>query len=312
MRSSLEFHILAPLKAAVMTSRLDLDAPGGTADVRLLLINRGASDLPLTIHSSAKIPLLLAQGKESVQTVPITIPDRDPGVYHTVLGINYGDKPLSIVTALIGVPYLCRYAALKPNIDGDLGEWTDTALMGMGRQEQIRGKAWRGPTDLSAYAYAKWDESFFYLACAVTDDFIVAPAPASLATKGDSVAFALTPDPILSNSEQGYGESDMEFCFALANDGQAMLMRTHGTNSHPAGRTDKAIVAIKRTGSRTFYEAAIPWQELGMTPPTDGRKFGFTIAVNDDDGGERGAIVWSDGFGSEKRPFLFPPLRLVR
>ncbi len=313
VRSSLELRILAALKTAVMTPRLDLDAPGGTAEPRLFLVNRSQIDLPLSINANNEIlPLILPKGKESVQTVPITLKERDAGVYPVAFLVDYGKQSLANLQVLIGVPYLCRYATLKPNIDGDLSEWTDAAPIGMGRQEQIRGKTWRGPTDLSAYAYAKWDESFFYFACAVTDDFIVPPNPEAIATTGDSVSFAVTPDPMLVNSEQGYGSSDMEFCFALAKDGQTNLVRTQGTNAHPAGHIDKAIVAIKRNGSRTFYEAAIPWQELGMTPPADARKFGFTVAVNDDDGEGRGAIVWSDGFFSVKRPFLFPPLRLIK
>lgn len=312
-RSSLELRILAALKTTLMTPRIDLDAPGGTAETRLLLINRSQTDLTLNIAASNDLfPLILHKGKESVQTVPITIRERNAGVYFESLSVNYGDQSLAAVKTYIGVPYLCRYATLKPNIDGELGEWTDAAPMGMGRQDQVRGMSWSSPTEFSAYAYTKWDESFFYFACAVTDATFESPSLDNLATTGDSVAFAVTRDPMLTNSEQGYGTDDMEFCFALSGDGQTHLLRARGTNAHPAGRCEKAMIAIKRNGSRTFYEAAIPWQELGMTPPEEKRKFGFTVLANDKNASGRGAIVWSDGIYNEKRPFLFPPLRLGR
>lgn len=313
VRSSLELRILAALKTTLMTPRIDLENPGGTAETRLLLVNRSQIDLTLNIAAGNDLlPLILPKGNGSVQTVPVTIRERDAGVYLEHLVINYGEQSLAVAQIFVGVPYLCRYATLKPNIDGELGEWTDAAPMGMGRQDQVRGMSWSNAKEFSAYAYTKWDESFFYFSCAVTDATFESPSLDNLATTGDSVVFAVTRDPMLTNSEQGYGADDMEFCFALAGDGQTHLLRTRGTNAHPAGRCDKAMIAIKRNGSRTFYEAAIPWQELGMTPPEEKRKFGFTVLANDKNNYTRGAMVWSDGLYDKKRPFLFPPLRLIK
>lgn len=313
VRASQEIVILPPLTVALLTPRVDLDAPGANAEFQMQLVNRAASDLTLTLRAGESLfPVIVDKGKTTTQTLSLSIPERDAGVYPVNVAVNLGQDKLKTVQAWIGVPYWCRYAVLKPNIDGDLAEWTDAAPMGMGRQEQIRNKTWRGATDLSAYAYAKWDESFFYLACAVTDDITVAPALNSLATTGDSLLFALTPDPLVVNADKGYGANDMEFCFALTGDGQTHLLRTHGTDAHPAGRLERAVTVIRRVGSRTFYEAAIPWAELGLTAPEAGRKFGFAVAVNDADEGERGAIVWNDGLLGSKRPYLFPPLRLVK
>ena len=72
------------------------------------------------------------------------------------------------------------------------------------------------------------------------------------------------------------------------------------------------VVAAKRVGSRIFYEAAIPWSELVPLRAKEGTVMGFAILVNDNDGKGKGYISWGDGLAGEKRPLLFPPVKLVR
>ena len=122
-----------------------------------------------------------------------------------------------------------RSCVLTPSqnltIDGDLSEWTEGEPLGMGRAEQAHGKngkAWGGPGDISAYAYTRWDEQYFYFACAVTDDVFYQPYSLADMQKGDSVVFALATNGSLSARKSGE-PAYAEFGMALLKDKQGIL-----------------------------------------------------------------------------------------
>ena len=212
------------------------------------------------------------------------------------------------------------YAIVKPVIDGDLGEWTEGEPLGMGRVEQAHGKngmAWGGPGDISAYAYTRWDEQYFYFACAVTDDVFYQPFGLSDMAKGDSVFFALAANGGLAARKNGDAEV-AEFGMALLKDKQGRLTPTLAR--FPEGGMAKQIApasvknarfAIRRAGTRTFYEAAIPWSAWRSAPPRAGQTVNLAIVVNDNDGQGRGYMEWGSGLAEGRRPILFPPLRLA-
>jgi hypothetical protein len=78
------------------------------------------------------------------------------------------------------------------------------------------------------------------------------------------------------------------------------------------GPVPAAEIAIERVGSRTIYEAAIPWTQLSPLRPRPNTIFGFSLLVNDSDGQERGYIEWAGGIGAEKRPGQFIGMQLIR
>jgi hypothetical protein len=323
-RSALTLQLTSPLLATLDTPRVDLNAPSARATVRVRLINRGATPLNLTLHAggSASRPPRASDpgdffevaggGKPVVREVAVTAPASDPGNYP--LAITVADKFTTLATlqALVGVPVLCHYAAQMPLIDGNLQEWTDADPMGMGRPEQVHDKVWRGPSDLSAIAYTKWDDRFFYFACSVTDDVPFQPFPAPEMWRGDSVQFALSTDRSVSPDHPGYGPGDHEIGLALLNLTQPVLYRFAGPPGVPLGPIPHSVVAVRRDGSHVYYEAAIPWSELAPAVPKPGAVYGISVVVNDNDGQGRGYIEWGGGMAPARRPGQFPPLRLVR
>ena len=318
---SLTLPVETPLQAALESPRTDVESGTGRANVRVRLVNR--SRAPLTIHlragektgTSVQVP---PGGKPVVAALAAAPTSREPGLYALPLQLESSLRVLQTLRPLIGVPVVCPYAVVKPAIDGDLKEWAGNVPLGMGRAEQARGKNWGGPSDVSAYAYAMWDEQFFYFACAVTDDIFTPPTSAANLMQGDSVVFALSTPPRANTPASAA---------ACAKFGMAVLRNSVGASvptlvrlmpdPKASGRDipvaiKNARFAVRREDTRTFYEAAIPWRELLSGPATPAAAVSLSILVNDVDGANRGAMEWGNGLYGNVNPLLFLPLRLVK
>jgi len=317
VRSSIAIRIVPPITAKFSAPRYDVGTDR-IARPKLLLTNMTHSPVQATIRladppdSPATDITVPADGKAVQQEISVKAPSATAGIYPVEVAVEGVGGRLATLTALVGVPLECRYASLKPTIDGDLSEWTSSDTIGMGRAEQVHDKVWRGPTDLSAYAYLRWDEQFLYLACAVTDDIFFQPYSATDFLKGDSVLFAVSGERQIPPAASGYGPSDHEFGIGLLDGTHPVLARFAGPAGTRIGTLARGVVAAKRVGSRIFYEAAIPWSELVPLRAKEGTVMGFAILVNDNDGKGKGYISWGDGLAGEKRPLLFPPVKLVR
>jgi hypothetical protein len=309
-QTALAVLLSASLTARLDTPRLDLDRPNGKAVARVRLSNRSNAPLGVQISADGGPPVgasLPMGGKSVVKNLELTAPSENPGYYPVEIAIRDSFGTTTGLRAEVGVPVLCRYATVTPTIDGNLREWTDAAPMGMGRAEQVHEKSWGGPNDLSAIAYTKWDDQFFYFACAVTDNAHYVPRSAADLTQADSVQFAISVNRNGSSEKVGYGPGDMEFGLALVNGAQPTLYRL----TPPTGVAN-GLCVIRREGDKLYYEAAIPWKELAPARPAPEAVFGFSVLVNDCDGRGTGYIEWGGGIGGAKRPGQFPPLRLVK
>ena len=317
VRASLAVRVVPAVSATLVAPRYDVDS-AGIARVRIQLSNISHAPIPVKIRLASRPDGLLQEvtvppeGRVIEQTLAVSAPAKDAGCYPVEITLEGLNGRLGVVMPLIGVPLECRYASLKPAIDGDLSEWTAADTVGMGRADQVRDKVWRGPTDLSAYAYLQWDEQFLYVACAVTDDVFLASFPPAEMRKGDSVLFAVSTNRRIPATPVGYGPADHEFGMALLDGAHPVLYRFAGPTDTSVGLLKRGAVAARRVGTRTFYEAAIPWAELGKMRPAEGTLFGFAMRVNDSDGQAVGYIMWTEGMSGERRPLLFPPVKLVR
>ena len=214
--ASLTFRLPGTLDVRLESPRVDLAGPGRRAEATLRFVNSGQTPLKLAVRlvPDTGVPLdpILVPAKSTlVRRIELRIPERDPGSYPVDLIVEENAVAVRSFRMTVGVPVLCRHAGQRPSFSGDRGEWTDADYIGMGRREQVHGKYWAGPTDLSAIAYTKWDEGYLYFACAVTDDVFRQPFPASEMSRGDSVQIAIRTDENEPPDITRYGVGDIEF-----------------------------------------------------------------------------------------------------
>ena len=344
-RSLITLPILPALEAALEADRADVSAIGGTATLRARLINRGRAPLTARLRMGLGTPVevtVAPGGRPQTVTLAVTPPLPAPGLYPVNVRVESANRTLSSLPAQIGVPFACPRVQTTPAIDGDLGEWTGDTPLGMGRAEQAHGKPWGGPSDISAYAYTRWDARYFYFACAVTDDVFIPPRSASQLEQGDSVFVALSADGNIVSLENGAGANAAGANKASGQDrsaartavfGMALMQNAKGgleptlvrlSPNGAGGRvTAQSVqdgrIAIRRDGSRVFYEAAIPWSRILVAAPQSGQTLGLSILVNDTDSAagkgqnpRRGTMEWGGGLAGRIQPLLFPPLRLTK
>ena len=313
-RAGLQIRIRSALGVTLETPRIDQPRPGQIAQARIRLQNRGLSSLKIALRPEHTPPqrVTVPAGESVFYTVDMALPIFDPGVVSVPLAVEDAEtnETAETLTVQIGVPALCHRAENPPRMDANLSEWAGAERLGMGRIEQTSGKAWRGPSDLSATAFTQWDERYFYFACDVADDVFTPPSGLRTLTQADSVQFALSADRTTPFDRAGYGAGDHEFALALHPNG-AVVVRLAGKGSTIGAGVPGAKVAVRRIGTRTLYEAAIPWAQIGGAKRGSGAAFGLAIRVNDRDGESFGAITWSGGMENGRRPGRFPPLRLV-
>lgn len=308
----------SPVVASLEPERVDLSSPGAgvdslaaTALFDCIVQNRSDTALKVGLVAGKSATSVAVPARHEI-TVPLAIvaPSNAPGNYEVPVQILLGEKAIGTRPAYIGVPALCRYAARKPRINGDLSEWVNAFPIALDSREQVKEKVWQGLADLSAQVLTQWDEEYFYIAASVTDDTSFQIFSPEDMWRGDSVQFALDTRRNAKIDREGYDTDDYEFGMAAAPI-RGVLYRFAGGGRSP-GVVSNAQVSVQRVGNRTIYEAAIPWPELEPMVPKDGTVMGFSVRVNDSDGGHRGYMEWPGGMIGKKEPGRFIALRLVK
>ena len=315
VKATLTIQLQTPLDAELVTKRIDIEDRTQPVRIELNLKNKTASPLTVKLNSTAEgskemKKVTLKAGAAEKSFIDLSAENLDYGLSPAEISVETGGVRTKTLSAVIGVPMNCRYASRKPLFRGAVSDWSEAALISLIRNDQVHKEGWAGPADLSAYAYLLWDEQYLYVACDVQDDVFFAPFPVEEMLKGDSVQFAVSLKRGKGEAT-GYGSGDSEFGMGLLNATQPTIV--HFTGGTQKGEAPKgAKLSIKRDGSHTIYETAIPWSELSVDKPTVGTMIGFSLLVNDNDGQGSGYIAFGGGVASEKRPILFPPMRLVK
>jgi hypothetical protein len=218
-----------------------------------------------------------------VQDLALLIPVT-AGNYHITFDCNSGDY------CLTNLYYTTSFEAPKVFsmiIDGDLDE------SGWDISQEANKIIWGTPvSDLNEVNFGvSYSDSYLYVGLNITDYFV---------NEGDIAEFFVDGD----NSGGEYDEHDVFFTI----NGSGFLEVIYGP---PGGITVSAIFKTNPDGYTV--EAAIPWDDLGISP-TEGDMAGFDIMIRDDDyGWVEYVIAWSgttDNY-SNTSPFgkvIFGPL----
>jgi len=169
----------------------------------------------------------------------------------------------------------------KPEIDGDSRDWAEAIPVAF----DCRGKK----TTIKTH----WNREAFCLLVEVEEDRLVKhqkqPGPEGF----DAVQVALAAEGTVTPTDPSAQAERYEFllaadtfrdkCFQLLKPGQSVGL---AVQERPLASlaTDAPKLAVKRKGTTTFYECALPFAEMPDIQPTEGREFRFSVLVHDPDG----------------------------
>lgn len=198
-----------------------------------------------------------------------------------------------------------------PKIDGvtDDGEWnskTTMILSGEGMSERVNGSKYGGANDLSGKAKLLYDDDYLYFCCDVTDNVFSQRNDLTYIWKGDGIQ--------IGTAYTAGAKTSTEIGLALTPAGSI----AYGYSSEHGYAANQLLteckVSIKNNGTKTVYEAAIPWKHLlpeGVTADSV-RQFYFSMLINDNDGGDRlGWLEYGSGVGRAKDTTQFVKTVLV-
>lgn len=174
--------------------------------------------------------------------------------------------------------------AAAPLIDGNLDEWVDTPSF-ESRYLVYSADGWDGTDDVRAMWRLAWDNGNLFVAVQVEDDTHVQTQAGNTIFRGDGISLQidsdlegdfgqqLSGDDFQINLSPGdfAGSAPSAFRFRGTSDGRAVDAPGHGI-----------VTAAQQTGEGYNLEAAIPWQDIGLTPAA-GLAIGAAFNVNDND-----------------------------
>lgn len=287
-----EFHV-----ATVLPPRGPIDfAADGSALLPLVYYNpvgRSQSvdvsiEAPDVLAAPVHDLLKVGAGRIRSDLVLHARPDAVPGCWPLIIG----STGLSPIVAEITVPAPARRAQRPITVDAQLVEWDDDFSI---RQARLT-------------AGFQWDDKRVYFACRVTDVSHEQTYQGADAWRGDCVQLAFDPARDAVRLAP-YDDNDTELALALTANGP-LLWRYACPPDFYVGALPAEYVAVRRADGQTFYEAAIPWQELAVHSPAVGRVIGVCISACDWTAGKRAVYRFGDGIIAGKMPSRFASIRL--
>ena len=213
------------------------------------------------------------------------------------------------VTVFEGTDYAAEAykMANPPKIDGNLDEWIIKCPIPLIGSNQITGKAenynWT-PDNLSGIGYLMWDKENLYVAFNIRDNIHNATGSGSDSgqdfIEGDSIILGIDP------TRRGADAESRAFAYYLSSaspgggSGRYTIFRPEQysgsqTSGHLFKDSSVYDFAVNESQGLCTYELRIPLSEIGVIGDI-GTKTGFSIQLNDNDGGGKIAqINWGEG-----------------
>jgi hypothetical protein len=159
------------------------------------------------------------------------------------------------------------------------------------------------PGDLSAVGSVAWDATFLHLLVVVTDDTHRNERQDGSLWDGDSIQLGIATDP----GREGVEHAEISVGLGKAGPQAWIHQNFAGRPTGPANFP----ADVRRQGTTTTYDIAIPWKTLGVSPKP-GDWLGIGLVVNEDDAGKRGWLGWHRGIATDKNPALYGQIVLTK
>jgi len=322
-RSTVRAEVLEPVSLAEL--RPVFDAKLSPA-VEATITNQSQRTVKAAVRLAAagwqtdpsSLTVELKPGASKKARFNVTSPTLDSGrVYEVKIQAETADgSRAETATNLNFLP--CIRTKAKTKVDGSLDEWTGAAKAVVGGEwKPLNPTAYHGAADCSAQFMTAWDDRFLYLAVQVQDDVFLQTHNGTAVWSQDNLQLGLDPAPAASgdfNPLVGfYGKRTYEYGLTLTPNGPQVWRWLSGDPENRPGEalTTEVRLAAAKTTNGVTYEAAFPWTSLGVQKLAAGQQLGLALAVNDDDGEGRKAILWFDGIVHSKDPRQYGRITLV-
>lgn len=177
------------------------------------------------------------------------------------------------------------------SVDGDLSEWAKAQPIFL--QMEVGIDYAKSADYKGARLYTGYDDHYLYVAGDVTDETIANNYRGGGIWNGDAVEVFVDLNPNARPGQSAYNDDCFQFLFSPTNlDGKPdMALRSP---SLPADAVPSDTVwSVKETATGWSFEAAIGRGDLNNYVFRPGGKIGFTIQLDDSDGGDRTSVrLW--------------------
>ena len=198
----------------------------------------------------------------------------------------------------------------KISVDGKYNDWKNPRYIHLDNRDKAVGLTPYMDWNLSARVALAWDEKNLYFLGIVKDNNFDQTHTGTLIWEGDSFQLGID----ASNAKKPIESGDGQYLYGLAK-----TSKGEEAWSWPAGKNGKSAPAEKidfRFSNPEkdiyVYEAAIPKRILEPLTMKAGENFGFTVLLNDNDGGgRRGWLEWTPGIGTGYDPSFYTEWTLV-
>lgn len=277
----------------------------------------------ITSKNTRKIPARsIAPGETRVVAFAFEATSPNPDnryPFRAVFSADNGDEAVSETT-------LFEQVARKgtPTIDGDPSDWKGAPVVHLDTPDKAVGLVPYMDWNLSTDIALQWDDDAVYFLGVVRDNEFSQPHSGSLIWEGDSFQLAFDTRPgrgsggeaekSEGNRLQRTQEEDEPakdrglYLYGLAHTAKGDETWTWPTPGNAGDEPATHIrFAFRKAGDdRYVYEAAIPYTLLAPLRPKEGAQFGFTMLLNDNDGGgRRGWLELTPGIGTGFQPQHF-------
>ncbi|MBN1901039.1 hypothetical protein JW926_06910, partial [Candidatus Sumerlaeota bacterium] len=194
-----------------------------------------------------------------------------------------------------------------PVIDGDASDWKNARYIHLDTPDKAVGLVPYMDWNLSADVSTMWDENYFYFLGIVRDNVFHQERSGETFWEGDSFQIGFDVAP---------GKRDAgKRLFGLAKTPKGYEAWSWPVAGKRESRGAPEIGFSFKSPEKDvyIYEAAIPGSLLQPLEMKEGGSFGFTMLLNDNDGGgRRGWLEWTPGIGTGFNPGHFTTWTLGR
>ncbi len=223
--------------------------------------------------------------------------------------------------------FICRKTAKPISVDGNIDDWKNIPSITF-RNRSMRDKNRKKVSndDFSGVFKAAWDERGIYLCVKIKDDQFSHEEYKKTSQRWNNDSLQVYFDTLCDarlRETFGYDRNDYDYLVLPSSNGaKSIVFRNHspdrqltfGTEAPDDNTVEPNIKsAFRKTSDGYVYEVAFPAKYLLPINLNKGASFGFSLFVNDKDGGkntESSLTLTPNRTGSYNKPHLWPVMLL--